>query len=129
LRQNAIRQALQILAAILRRHDGEDNANWKRANVQRPAWLRLHQPDAERQKTFLHLRAYPFGEIPEVGARVIYDVAPDARSGRLQAGEWRAKNRRGPFLAESARAILCLKTKKTAALAGGLGLPFRLCDL
>jgi cold shock CspA family protein len=37
------------------------------------------RPDADRQNIYYHLRSYPLGKIPEVGTRVIYDLAPDNR--------------------------------------------------
>jgi CspA family cold shock protein len=42
------------------------------------------KPDGPREDIFFHLCEYPLGKPPAVGARVIYDLAPDG-SGRTQA--------------------------------------------
>ena len=42
------------------------------------------KPDGGREDILFHLCEYPLGKLPEVGARVIYDLVQD-RSGRTQA--------------------------------------------
>jgi cold shock protein len=41
--------------------------------------------DGGGQDIFFHLKAFPLGIIPEVGMRVSYDTAVNARSGKLEA--------------------------------------------
>jgi cold shock CspA family protein len=34
---------------------------------------------------FFHLKNFPFGTVPEIGMRVVYDVATSPRSGRPES--------------------------------------------
>jgi CspA family cold shock protein len=43
------------------------------------------RPDAGDKDIFFHLKSFPPGVLPEAGARVCYNLAPDQRSGKLQA--------------------------------------------
>jgi cold shock CspA family protein len=42
------------------------------------------QPDGRKNTIFFHIKAWPFGRLPEPGQRVTFDIGPDA-SGRPQA--------------------------------------------
>ncbi|WFU45405.1 cold shock domain-containing protein (plasmid) [Bradyrhizobium sp. CB82] len=42
-------------------------------------------PDAGGGDVFMHIKALPRGVEPHEGARVTYDVAQDAQSGKMQA--------------------------------------------
>ncbi|MBR0897686.1 cold shock domain-containing protein [Bradyrhizobium tropiciagri] len=43
------------------------------------------RPDAGDKDIFFHLKSFPPGVLPQAGARVCYNLAPDQRSGKLQA--------------------------------------------
>jgi cold shock protein len=43
------------------------------------------RPDCGGADVFFHLKSFPPGVTPEAGARVSYNLAPDQRSGKLQA--------------------------------------------
>jgi CspA family cold shock protein len=43
------------------------------------------RPDSGDTDVFFHLKSFRPGVIPEAGARVSYNLAPDQRSGKLQA--------------------------------------------
>ena len=43
------------------------------------------RPDSGDTDVFFHLKSCPPGVIPEAGARVSFNLAPDQRSGKLQA--------------------------------------------
>jgi cold shock protein len=41
--------------------------------------------DAGGDDMFVHIKNFPFGVVPEIGMRVVYDVATSPRSGRPEA--------------------------------------------
>jgi CspA family cold shock protein len=43
------------------------------------------RPDSGGEDVFFHLKSFPPGVMPEAGARVSYNLAPDQRSGKRQA--------------------------------------------
>jgi len=43
------------------------------------------RPDSGNSDVFFHLKSFPPGVTPQAGARVGYNLAPDQRSGKLQA--------------------------------------------
>jgi CspA family cold shock protein len=43
------------------------------------------RPDSGHTDVFFHQKSFTPGVIPEAGARVSYNLAPDQRSGKLQA--------------------------------------------
>ncbi|WP_050419161.1 cold-shock protein [Bradyrhizobium tropiciagri] len=43
------------------------------------------RPDAGDRDIFFHLKSLPPGVVPAAGARVSYNLAPDQRTGKLQA--------------------------------------------
>ena len=45
----------------------------------------LIRPDGGDKDIFFHLKSFSPGMLPEAGARVSYNLAPDQRSGKLQA--------------------------------------------
>lgn len=64
------------------------------------------RPDSGGTDVFFHLKSFPPGVIPEAGAHVCYNLAPDQRSGKLQAVSVKVvmKARNAPALALFVRA-------------------------
>jgi CspA family cold shock protein len=58
------------------------------------------RPDSGEGDVFFHLKSFSPGVIPEPGARVRYNLAPDQRSGKLQAVSVKvlASDRSAPLL-------------------------------
>jgi hypothetical protein len=74
---------------------------------------------ADRKSTvnvFFHLKAFPFGKLPERGQRVIYDLASDSRSGRTAGSECVPTR---PYMAvEPVNALIWCKVRLGSGMTG-----------